>query len=128
MSRLLSAYGGSFYTSTAFLAVMFIHRYFSVAKPAQLFLFRGKRITLWITYSLIIGSSCYFSCTYLLAPDEYSLKYVAPEILKIYGIVFQISLPTGILLSLFEIYPAIDSLIVMYIITDYHKAIKGILS
>ncbi|CAI5453589.1 unnamed protein product [Caenorhabditis angaria] len=38
----------------------------------------------------------------------------------------QMSFPIGILTCLFEIYPAIDSLIVMYIIKDYHKAIKGL--
>ncbi|CAI5453591.1 unnamed protein product [Caenorhabditis angaria] len=201
---------------------MFIHRYFSVVKPEQLFYFQGKRITLWIIYSFLIGLSCCIANSYFGAPDDYSSNYVYSEFLEVYNrfieetpavivilfdadgkirlrnliylmfcfitifiqnfiiffcgfkirrkmyhknnnyspslrklhnqffktlifqvatptillvipvmiiaclpfFQFEISLPTGFLICFSEIYPAIDSLIVMYIITDYHKAIK----
>ncbi|CAI5453595.1 unnamed protein product [Caenorhabditis angaria] len=224
LTHLLAIYGGSLYISTSFLAVMFIHRYYSIVKPEQLFYFQGRRITLWISYSSLIGLSCYLSNIYLGSQDEFSSGYVAWEIMKIYNLViretpaiiiivfgdneeirwgnlmylisnvilialqnaiiiycgckirrklyskntnysaslrklhsqfyktlvfqvlaptfviilptlvilslpffhFQTSSPIGALMCLFELYPAIDSLIVMYIITDYNKAIKGL--
>ncbi|CAI5453717.1 unnamed protein product [Caenorhabditis angaria] len=85
LTQFLAFYIASFYISTSFLVVMFIHRYFSVAKPEQLFHFLGKRLTLWLSYSFFIGISTFFACTYLAEVDEFSKNYMEHEILEFYG-------------------------------------------
>ncbi|CAB04818.2 Seven TM Receptor [Caenorhabditis elegans] len=39
----------------------------------------------------------------------------------------EVSVPTGVFLSVFTLYPALDAFIIMYVITDYRKAILKIL-
>ncbi|CAI5453737.1 unnamed protein product [Caenorhabditis angaria] len=221
LTNLLYAYGASLYISSSFLAVMFIHRYYSVAKPEQLFHFQQKRITLWVSYSLFIGAILCFSASQFCQVDEFSKIYFSEEMVKMFGkgvgeigansviifddfgirwknvmflivssiiiniqnliifycgrkirrklyskniiyspallklhkqffktLLFQVltptvllfiptllvfflpffelqhSFPSGIVVCLYELYPPIDSIIVMYVITDYRAAIK----
>ncbi|CAI5453743.1 unnamed protein product [Caenorhabditis angaria] len=224
LTVLISIYGASFYISTSFLAVMFIHRYFSVVKPAQLYHFQRKRIILWVSYTVFNGSIFFFTCNFLCRIDEFSKNYFSEQVFqafhehideipgvtvivvdnfgirwknvvfliicqltlifqniiiiycgrkirrKLYSkdstystglrnlhkqffktLVFQVVTPTillfvptlilfylpffgiqmnfpiGVTFCLFTLYPAIDSCIVMYVITEYRKALREFL-
>ncbi|CAI5453735.1 unnamed protein product [Caenorhabditis angaria] len=82
LTNILIIYNSIFYSSTSFLAVMFIHRYFSVVKPAQLFHFQQKRITLWILYSFITGLMFYISCRFFCEVDNFATEYFSEEMLN----------------------------------------------
>ncbi|CAI5453565.1 unnamed protein product [Caenorhabditis angaria] len=221
MQIILAISASIFLSSTSMLAVMFIHRYFSVAKPEQLFYFQGKRLTLWLTYSSFFGAVCFIALFYLCQVDDFAKQYFNNDFITSYGfviddlavfqfvifdtnyrwkpialilyvtltmffqniiiffcgykiyrklynrqfnyssslynlhqqffktLVLQVAIPTffifipvffifyapffGLKLSvastnamcLFYLYPAIDSCIVMYVISDYKKALKG---
>uniref|UniRef100_A0A1I7TL71 Seven TM Receptor n=1 Tax=Caenorhabditis tropicalis TaxID=1561998 RepID=A0A1I7TL71_9PELO len=53
----------------------------------------------------------------------------APVVFIIYLPLFnlQISIPTGMFLCAFTLYPAMDAIIVMYVVSDYKKAAKKLL-
>ncbi|PIC28509.1 hypothetical protein B9Z55_020392 [Caenorhabditis nigoni] len=56
-----------------------------------------------------------------------TLCLFAPVVFIIYLPLFdlKISIPTGMFLCAFTLYPALDAMIVMYIVTDYRKAAKS---
>ncbi|EFP06883.1 hypothetical protein CRE_11164 [Caenorhabditis remanei] len=58
-----------------------------------------------------------------------TLCLFAPVVFIIYLPLFdlKVSIPTGMFLCAFTLYPAMDAIIVMYIVTDYRKAAKKIL-
>ncbi|CAI5453566.1 unnamed protein product [Caenorhabditis angaria] len=81
----LAATASLFLSSSAFLAVMFIHRFFSVAKQEQLYYFQGKRVTLWIFYALFFGLPCFAGWIQLCSIDEFSNNYFSSEVQNVYG-------------------------------------------
>ena len=58
-----------------------------------------------------------------------TLCLFAPVVFIIYLPLFdlKVSIPTGMFLCAFTLYPAMDAIIVMYIVKDYRKAAKSML-
>ncbi|UMM36858.1 hypothetical protein L5515_008833 [Caenorhabditis briggsae] len=70
-----------------------------------------------------------FYKTLLLQIFTPTLCLFAPVVFIIYLPLFdlKISIPTGMFLCAFTLYPALDAMIVMYIVTDYRNAAKKML-
>ncbi|CAP21159.1 Protein CBR-STR-33 [Caenorhabditis briggsae] len=203
---LLALYAGLYAALISFVAVQFIFRYFILNnQDMATILFKGWKMAIWVSYSMLFGALWIFLCFFCGKFDEYSMDYTSDEMSNVYSmninktagmiivayliqyvimifcgtsmhfqmveklkhfsithqrlqkqffktLVCQITVPTvlfhvpivpvlfapflnmkmsfqsGIIYSLFNLYPPIDSFLLMYIVSDYRNALSKLFS
>ncbi|KAF1753289.1 hypothetical protein GCK72_019845 [Caenorhabditis remanei] len=184
---LVASYSGVYVSIVSFFTVLFLFRYWTMMSSPRLETFKGWRILILVSWSVIFGIIGGGVVLYFGWIDSYSRDYMRDVMLEHYdldvnhvsgytviaydqngnlrwnafgfsfGIIFLMeiqfaiitsptltfyipavailtvpflnlewSLPTGLIVCSFSIYPPIDSLILMLIVSDYRNAIKGL--
>uniref|UniRef100_A0A1I7U5D0 Seven TM Receptor n=1 Tax=Caenorhabditis tropicalis TaxID=1561998 RepID=A0A1I7U5D0_9PELO len=100
---------------------------YSVIIYCAVFMYRKMESKLQMLSNSLQNLHKQFFKTLILQISTPTITLFFPVVLIIYLPLFNIKtdLPTGILLCAFTIYPAMDAIIVMYIVKDYRKAMKS---
>ncbi|CAP25483.2 Protein CBG04853 [Caenorhabditis briggsae] len=133
-SRNIPLAGYTFFHSAtmSLLSVHFIYRYWAVFDTNKLNYFQGIRSLIWFGYCTFFGFQYALGTYFFLARDEIIttptiILFIPITIIMILPIMnLDISLPTGVFLCSFTLYPATDSMTVMYVVSEYKNTAKRI--
>ncbi|PIC25486.1 hypothetical protein B9Z55_018401 [Caenorhabditis nigoni] len=145
----LGFYGVVYAFTVSMLSVQFLYRYWAIFRWWNVFATLNMSFVASVQYTLIIYCAVrmylgmdakiqmlsaslrvlhrQFFKTLVLQMVSPTITLFAPALLIIYLPLFnlKIDLPTGIFLCAFTLYPAMDSMIVVYVVKDYRKAVRS---